>query len=83
VNFKDPRYLRMLARMARRDKCGMVGRRAGRMNDRQAATAWRALAAELEELEHKPLPKFADLFGTILRITQGRRVRGSLKRNVK
>lgn len=51
--------------MTRRDKCRLVGLRAHRINDAQAARAWKVLAAELEQLGERDLPKFRDVLKAI------------------
>lgn len=48
--------------MTRRDKCFLAGRRAEKLSDAEAVLAWRFLAARLERLGDKDVPKFADLF---------------------
>lgn len=59
--------------LIRRDLCGIVGERAAKLSDRQAARAWRNLAKELEALCEKDIPKFRDLLSAVRRSTiQGR-----------
>lgn len=53
------------ARLARRDQCFVVGNRAVRLNDIEAAAAWRELATRLGEMGDRDMPKFADLLGAI------------------
>jgi len=51
--------------MTRRDRCELVGRRAGLLNDGQAATAWKLLALQLESMGDMDIPKFRDLLKAI------------------
>lgn len=49
----------------RRDLCGLVGRRAQKLDTEQSSLAWQTLAKGLEELQGRDIPKFADLLGLI------------------
>lgn len=51
--------------MTRRDRCYLIGRRAGQLGYYQAAKAWFILAADLEAMGERDLPKFNELLGSI------------------
>jgi hypothetical protein len=51
--------------MTRRDKCHLVGKRAGMLNDAQAVIAWKCLALDLDALGETDLPKFKHLLRAI------------------
>lgn len=51
--------------MTRRDRCYLIGRRAAKLNDEQAAKAWKFLASRLDKLGDKDVPKFTDLLVAI------------------
>jgi len=53
----------------RRDRCYLFGRRAFRLNPRQAATAWASLAQAVENLGSKDVPKFNDLLNGFRKAT--------------
>lgn len=60
-------------RLPRRDLCHATGRRAGKLNQRQAARAWTILAQRLEALGEMDLPKFRHLLEAIRSATVGGR----------
>lgn len=60
----------MSARLTRRDRCYLVGKRALTLTDREAA--WRIVAELLnEEMAERDVPKFEDLIGAIRGATIG------------
>lgn len=56
---------RQKKRITRRDLCYLVGRRAQRLGEGEAAIAWKVLAQGLEDLGERDVPKFADVLGLI------------------
>jgi hypothetical protein len=50
-----------MKKLTRRDRCFLVGRRAGKLNYSQAITAWFAFAVRVEEFGEKDVPKFNDI----------------------
>lgn len=54
-----------LSNLARRERCYLLAKRAARLNDRQAAEAWRFLTEELDRFGNFDVPKFKDIFDSI------------------
>jgi len=55
-----------MRKLNRRDRCWLVGRRAARLSEDGAVTAWGILSAYLEHtLSERDVPKFNDLIGVI------------------
>lgn len=52
-------------KLARRDQCLLVGRRAGRLSPGEAATAWARLAEGLEAMGDLDIPKFVDILTAV------------------
>lgn len=52
-------------KLTRRDRCWLVGIRASLLSDAAGARAWMELAARLQSLENKDVPKFDDLLGAV------------------
>lgn len=55
--------------MTRRDRCYLVGKRAGMLAHHQAARAWRMLAADIEAFGQADVPKFNQLLAAVRRST--------------
>lgn len=51
--------------LTRRDQCYLNGRRASRLNPKQAAKAWQHLAANLERFGDLDVPKYSHLITAI------------------
>lgn len=59
----------MKRKLPRRDMCYALSRRALKLSQPQAATAWLLLASSIHRLSDRDLPKFADLFDAVRRAT--------------
>lgn len=55
--------------MTRRDRCHLVGKRAGMLKRREAANAWYAAARAIEDMGVMDLPKFRHLLAAIRNAT--------------
>lgn len=55
--------------MTRRDKCYLVGKRAGKLPPLEAAAAWQVLAGHIEDMSEQDIPKFNDLLRAIRKAT--------------
>ena len=66
--------------MTRRDRIHLVGKRAALLQRREAASAWRYLAVELELLGEYEMPKWKHLVRAIRRATiNARRIKGVVR----
>lgn len=59
----------MARKIPRRDRCYFVGKRASLLDGRAAMFAWYRMAAMVEGLGEKDLPKFNDLLSAIRNAT--------------
>jgi hypothetical protein len=59
----------MMAKLPRRDRCYLTGKRARLMPLPAAARAWYCLASHLEEFGERDMPKFNDLLAAIRQST--------------
>lgn len=51
--------------MMRRDRCYLVGKRAGKLAPAEAAAAWQLLAGFIEDMGERDIPKFNDLLTAV------------------